>query len=309
MTRACIALIACSFLLSACAPELGPCDDQAARRVVYDDTGSPAFEGQALMISSCGGGAFCHAPGIEPLDRRGVPFGLDYDVRLAEDEAGESTDRLRLNQSLTYEDRHAIWVEVEAGRMPVPGTAGEEILGAAPTYQRIDPVTGALTPLPTLETEEGREVLRNWLACRVPVVERTAPLAMGDGFGAVVERRDIVPLEPRWADIHERMIVPRCASAPCHGRAAEAGLELTDRAAAHAALVGMAASADDDCAGAGMLIAPMDPDASLFVHKLTGRDAAGDPVCGDLMPVSGGRIDPMSIENIRTWINNGAAND
>ena len=123
----------CSFfLLTACAPELGPCDDQAARRVAYDETGSPAFEGQALMIASCGAGAFCHSPGIDADDRRGVPFGLDYDLRVAEDEAGDSTDRLRTMQSLTYEDRHAIWVEVESGRMPVPGTVGADVLEAVP---------------------------------------------------------------------------------------------------------------------------------------------------------------------------------
>lgn len=300
--------LAIALLLSACAPEVGPCDDQAARRVVYDDTGSPAYEGQAIIVTSCGAGAFCHAPGIDADARRGAPAGLDYDLRVAEDDGGDSTDRLRRMQSLTYGDRHAVWAQVEAGRMPVPGPMGEEVLAAAPVYQRFDPVTETPTPMPTIDTDEGREILRNWLACRVPVVERTEP-GTGDAFGAVVSRRDVVPLEPRWSDIHARLIVPRCASAACHGRVGSAGLTLTDRSAALAAMRDAPASAADECSGAGPLIAPGDANDSLFLHKLSGRDAAGDPVCGDLMPGSGSRIDPMSLESIRAWIDAGALDD
>ena len=296
--------LAALLLLTACSTELGPCDESAARQVVYDESGSPAFEGQALMIGSCGSGGFCHSPGIDPADRRGVPVGLDYDVRLAED-ADAATERLRVNQALTFQDRHRIWVEVTSGRMPVPGDAGEEILTAAPTYSRYDSLSGTATALPALDTEDGAEILRNWLACRVPVVERTEPVADVEPIGAVVSRRDVVPLEANWADIYTRMIEPRCASAPCHGRSAAADLELSDQAMALAAMTNVAA-AGDDCMGAGMLIVPGDPDASLFVHKLSGRDAADAPVCGDLMPGSGSRIDGQSIANIRQWIMDGA---
>ena len=64
----------------------------------------------------------------------------------------------------------------------------EDVIAAAPSYSRLDSVTGETTPLPGLDTEEGREILRNWLSCRVPVVERTEPMER-DGhvpFGSVV---------------------------------------------------------------------------------------------------------------------------
>lgn len=299
-------LLAALLGAAGCVPELGPCDESAARRVVHDQTtGSPAYEGQALMITSCSAGGVCHAPDIDPAARNGVPVGLDYDVSIVEG-GGADLERLQTNHANVFAHRYRIWEQVVTGAMPPRGALDEGgALDGAPEYARYDSLTGEASPLPRVDTEEGAEILRNWLSCRSPVVERTEPSPDTSPIGAVVSRRDVIPLEPAWPDIYERMIAPRCATLSCHGESLAGGLDLRGEAEALAALVSTEATSDD-CAGAGVRIVPGDPDASLFVHKLSGRDASGAAVCGDPMPVSG-RIDPQSIENIRQWIADGAA--
>ena len=77
--------LALSFVLSGgCGPELGVCDEPQALRVAYDGlesidgappSGLPAYEGQALMIQSCGYGGFCHgADGIPVANRHAAPM-------------------------------------------------------------------------------------------------------------------------------------------------------------------------------------------------------------------------------------------
>lgn len=153
-----LSVLVLSGALSGC-DDLGPCDEAAAREVVYTDDaqGLPAYAGQALLTQSCGGGSFCHASNA--TDRHGAPAGLDFDLLLASSAA--ETEHLRSLQMVVFRHRDAIWRSIERGTMP-PGKIGETIseLGA--------PHRG----LPSLDSSEGREILRNWLACGVPVVER-----------------------------------------------------------------------------------------------------------------------------------------
>jgi hypothetical protein len=51
-------------------------------------------------------------------------------------------------------------------------------------------------------------------------------------------------------------------------------------------------------------VVPMDPDNSLLMKKISGT-----PPCGTPMPPSGGMLEAAKIEQIRTWIMNGAMND
>lgn len=310
MTRA--SMLCAALLAVGCNPEIGPCDVGDARRVVYDGAGTPAFEGQALMIQSCGHGAFCHSSDIPIENRKGVPEGLEYDLRLASfaaDAEPESTERLREMQRRAFAHRHAIWDQVARGGMPVRDAVGEEVLGAAPVYKRFDPSTGDAAPLPGLDSEAGREVLRNWLACGLPIVERTEPIGDGqavESVGWVVPGVDVEPLAPSWPDIYARLVEPRCASAPCHGAQTAGGLDLRGESETLDRLrSGVGAGAP--CLGAGTpMIDTEDPDGSLFLQKMTGRDASGAPVCGDLMPIGGARVDPRSLEAIRAWIAAGA---
>ncbi len=304
--------------LAACGDELGACDIESARRVVYDGDGTPAFEGQALMIGSCGWGAFCHSEAIPLANRYGAPFGLDYDLSLAAynaDAEVEETERLRVMQRRAFEHRHAIWSQVVSGGMPI---RRPEVVEGAPSYHRLDLRTGLSSAMPSLETPQGQESLRNWLACELPVVERTASVAdtqaAAPEVGYVVPSQEVDPLLPEWNDIYERMIVRRCNSSDCHGvgaagsldlRGGDADLPIEVRAAtALEVLRAGEASGPEDCglsaAGVALLV-PGDPDASLLYQKLRGIDAAGEPVCGDAMPI-GGRISDASLMAIGQWI-------
>ncbi len=142
-------------------PELGECDETVARVVVYTDDaqGLPAYAGQALINQSCGAGAFCHSEGA--VDRHGAPLGMDFDLALATDEA--QTERLRRDQATAHRLGRWILLEVQQETMP-PGAIGAEVAASGPAYRN----------LPALFSPEGKETLRNWLACGSPVVERVS---------------------------------------------------------------------------------------------------------------------------------------
>jgi hypothetical protein len=59
-----LATLATATFASGCPATVGDectTDDLArARRVAYTGDGQPAYEGQALLISSCGGASYCH---------------------------------------------------------------------------------------------------------------------------------------------------------------------------------------------------------------------------------------------------------
>ena len=185
------------------------------------------------------------------------------------------------------------------------------------------------TPLATLETPEGREILRNWLACGSPLVERwtaylpsdcdtNADCASGlctagecEAAGDVVPRLER-PLEPNWRSIYLQVVEPNCITPGCHapdpanGNAISAGLDLTDLEAGYAALIDVEASMEEDlgaeCGFEGRIrIIPGDPDNSLFLNKLEEET----PDCGDQMPF-GQPIDAAQITVIREWIMAGA---
>lgn len=168
--------------LADCTSDLGACDEAEARRIVFtdDEAGSPAYAGQALIHQSCGEGAFCHSPDIPAADRYGAPAGLDFDLSLATD--APSVERLRRGQLELYRHRELAMRTVERGTMP-PSGVGREVVDAATRYRN----------LPAIDTPEGRAILRNWLACGAPVVERTAEDRPAD----VAPVGTVVPPAPR----------------------------------------------------------------------------------------------------------------
>ncbi|MFT5355208.1 MAG: hypothetical protein ACI9KE_002424 [Polyangiales bacterium] len=172
----CLWLIA----LAGCYPAVGPCDESAARQVYLSDVaGEPAYGGQALINQSCGDGSFCHTSSASATDRFGTPRGLDFDLRLATSD--EDTERLRADQLRTFRWRRAILRTQRSGSMP-PGVQGAAVLG------------GSYAGLPSLDSDEGQEILRNWLACGAPVVERTS--ARGADVvpvGAIISRQGDCP--------------------------------------------------------------------------------------------------------------------
>lgn len=191
LTAAIAALVA--VVLGGCGDDLGPCDPGAARQVVYDREGFPAYEGQALVHASCGSGAFCHSAEARGLARVGAPAGLDFDMAIASvGTAGDPAALARLSRghANVIEWRDDIHDEVEAGTMPPWGEATLIPHANVPRYRRIA-TDGSVTRLPHVDSIEGVDVLRNWLACGAPIVERT------EGTGTIGDVVPVGPAEPR----------------------------------------------------------------------------------------------------------------
>ena len=317
-----------ALALAGCPPTVGTrandCNDEDAREVVYRLDGTPAYIGQAMLVQSCAsGGNFCHAE--DARDRYGVPFGLDFDAALATDTAA-SLERLARIQNTIHRHRNDIYRAILSGSMP-PGAAGDAL--DTELYFRIPDPAVEPTSIESLDSERGRESLRNWLACGSPMVERTAPLASPTrcmtnadcpvtglcdvGVRECVGVGDVVPgldlhIDPTWPSIYERVIVPSCAVAiGCHGADVPvAELELSSEMMAYDRLVGVAASTNivlgGACGGMGLVrVVAGDPDASLLVQKIEGRQS-----CGSAMPLTSSVLTESALTAIREWIAAGA---
>jgi len=311
------------FATSGCGQSVGSdCDEARARTVVYNASGSPAYAGQAMLISSCAGdGAFCHADAA--LHRYGAPYGMNFDPTLADGarfpDLATGASHLYAAQVASHHFRDDIYSQVVSGLMP-PGGLGQTTMGSE--YRTFSATDTTGTPLPSLRSAEGREILRNWLACRSPVVEATTPITSpscqtdadclthhcDDGHlcvpvGAV--EMGHAPTTPNWSSIYATILVPSCARAGCHdaaGAAFSGHLDLSTSAIGYAALVGVAGSN----AVCGTRIVARDPTTSYFVAKLEGTQ--NPTTCGGTMP-TGGMLAPSQIAIIRTWITNGAMMD
>lgn len=179
-----MASLCVTLVVGGCQPELGECDLEAARSpIYYDENGFPGYPGQALVEVSCGAGAFCHTQGIPAEDRLGAPVGIDLDVAVALDPA-EVEGRLRYARRVAWNLRHSIYAQVLAGSMPPPPPSGATALGAGARY-RAYRGTAEERALPAIDSAEGHEILRNWLACGAQIIEATEGESQGVG--------DIVP--------------------------------------------------------------------------------------------------------------------
>lgn len=291
-----------------CFPEVGECDPIAAQRPVYDQGGVPAYEGQALMLSSCGSNGVCHGePDEARLDARfGVPAELMFDVQLASFDARIREDEIARQRRARFRILQVsgnVLDAVHRGAMPPPSdgpeSPAEQFYAQAPVYSNADEEF-----LPPANSEEGMEILRNWLACGAPVIERT--VARPDGVDSVTAARLVrTPLEPTWTSIYNDLLATRCNSAICHGGNPDAGFRvLNDDAMGtlDSLLTGAASSATGlECVEDGApLIVPGDPSASLLYRKVT-----ASPTCGDSMP-PGGSVSEANRMAIEQWIEDGA---
>lgn len=179
-------------LASACSTDLGPCDPTAARAVAYDQGEVPAYEGQALMRVSCGNGGYCHSALAAGGARFGVPLGLDFDMAVASRDEGydeEAAGRLGRGRAHVVEHAESIYDAVESGVMPPFGRATITAHADLPRYRRAG-LAGSEAHLPAVDSAEGVELLRNWLSCGAPIVERVDAHPMGvSAVGDVVPRR------------------------------------------------------------------------------------------------------------------------
>jgi hypothetical protein len=165
--------------LCACEPDLGVCEDEVARALVYDEAGQPAYAGQALLHVSCGHGSYCHSAEATGRLRFGVPLGFDFDVAPVGDGDHEALARLVAGTDTVAARSRAIFRTVEKGDMPPWGEATLEIHVNAPRYRFVE--GEGTRRLEHVDSFEGLEILRNWLACGAPVVERTEGTSEGVG--------------------------------------------------------------------------------------------------------------------------------
>jgi len=340
------------------APIPGP----AAFALAYRSTdGLPMFEGQALVQASCGNGQFCHTPNAEGADRIGVPKTLDYDVALActdptvdstcanlqpcEGEEIESAYCERLSRLEDNRNSAASWgegmiSEIRNGTMP-PGEAGEQVVDRTPWF-RADG-----SPLPEWGSSEATDIVRNWLACKAPVVARAelapsqdlelAPCESVEGEVCVYNGPQGSLPDPNWSSIYWSVMFTQCVI--CHGPAnsnidqnpnnpnedgripggaSAQGLEVLDLTGSDPTDTSNWAF-ESHSALVNAPASPLGPCAAQGVNVIP-NDSAGSlmiqkmyaiQTCGGEMPLGGGSqtIPTPVIQVIEDWINMGAPND
>ncbi|MBX3246426.1 MAG: hypothetical protein KF901_04515 [Myxococcales bacterium] len=348
-------------LVTGCRPDLGECNENAARQVVFlggsgIDDGLPLYAGQAMTQLHCGNGGFCHSPAATGAGRAGAPAGLDFDVALAcppdapccteasceayartscnsrpEGERAacqmetfetqmarvrRASARLAANQEVVFRYRHDILRTLRDGSMP-PGAAGQSVRPSVDYYREFDGASFT-NPLPEADTPEGREIIRNWLACGSPVLEASRNPGAMDQPGARCMAEDgevglcafragaIEPPDPTWNSIYDRIVRPLCLD--CHRPGnpffgpGEQELDYSDRMGALTAMLNVAAEGSACADDGDLLISPGSPMDSVFYTKMTST-----PTCGDIMPL--GRETGLPDEvlaPIRQWITAGA---
>jgi hypothetical protein len=276
--RTCLATLLLTCLLG-CRSELGECDTLAANELVYGRDGLVATKGQALVHDSCGNGAFCHAALATSKRRYGAPARMDFDML-------PSPTGLSEVRGLAED----VWKLVRTGQMPPVGS-GSSVIGDGAWLA--DVARDHEAPrLPALATDEGKAILRNWLACGAPVVVDTrVPRGVQPGSSTF----DAGDGTPTWSAIFQGILLPTCATQGCHsGASAAGGLALEDACDAYAALFQPGA-----CDEAPVLAGSAD--SSLLIDKLE----SDQPRCGTPMPPTGPLPEGMKAA-VRAWIEGGA---
>lgn len=336
---------------------LGEGDVDLALEVVYSPAGDPAFAGQALVNQGCGGAAFCHSGGVErcrtdedcgdPLTCRdnvcrippentfGAPLGLSFDLTAAStsgDVEQERSRRLVHDQLAIFDLRALVWEQVASGRMPPGREAGgeysENIRDLGIEWERVGDDGLTFSPLPTIDTPEGREIFRNWLAAGAPVVERYE--ARRDrqpnftGYTVPICERNCVDVN--WPAIYRGIVRRGCIGSRCHDDDdPEADLDLDcgtedettgcsiengDGDAVYGELV-LRFARGSRCNptlvqahfGQGYLVEPGEPNDSILFQKV---EREGREVCGSRMPLGGNPLSEQRLCALREWIACGA---
>jgi OmcA/MtrC family decaheme c-type cytochrome len=107
-----------------------------------------------------------------------------------------------------------------------------------------------------------------------------------------------------FSSIAAEILVPRCASAACHGGSPPASFPTLDAAVAYDAIVGVPSQQ----ASGVSLVEPFAPERSYLLLKLRG-EAGGVGGIGTLMPIGDAALDPSQVAAVEAWIANGAPND
>lgn len=130
----------------------------------------------------------------------------------------------------------------------------------------------------------------------------TMPSGDGTEGGDFVADFEIRGLQSSLDSIQANIFGPTCSVGGCHsgptGGPLPQGMDLTSADASFTDLVGVPSSENPGV----QRVTPGDSDASYLVQKLEGT-----AIVGQTMPAGGEPLDQVTIDVIRTWIDNGAA--
>ena len=174
-------------------------------------------------------------------------------------------------------------------------------------------------PLPGLDASAGQDMMRNWLSCGSPVVEKSQAPSNGQMPGDTCTSGEVGdcrvsnetdPPQPTWTWLYENYFSTLECTA-CHetGGASQGTMILgTTSTMAYSAMVDAQTAADAMCSGQTIVV-PGDADASNLVHKLEGQLPDGGAICGNRMPFGGRAPNAAVLQAVRDWIDAGAMNN
>jgi hypothetical protein len=186
-------LAAMSAGVGACDEDLGACDEAAANELVYGRSGLVATKGQALTHDSCGQGSTCHSSAAKGESKHGVPADLLFDML---------PRPTGVNRILSQRDN--MWDSVTSGQMPPK----EYAVGDGDWRFDVDRL--GMEKLPALSTDEGKGILRNWLACGAPVVVDTKIPSWSTKPAPVAATPS-----SEWTGLHQDLRL-HCSNGSCH---------------------------------------------------------------------------------------------
>jgi OmcA/MtrC family decaheme c-type cytochrome len=115
---------------------------------------------------------------------------------------------------------------------------------------------------------------------------------------------DAAGVDATFTSISEKILVPRCASAACHGGTSPPNFPRLDAGASHDAIVQVASQQ----ASGLSLVEPFLPEQSYLLLKLRGDGGTVGGIA-TTMPLADAALDPSEISAVEAWIANGAQND
>ncbi|MEM6957327.1 MAG: hypothetical protein AAF645_16670, partial [Myxococcota bacterium] len=236
-------VVALALTLGGCRAKLGECNEPALR-IVYTVEGNPMFAGQALTQRYCANGE-CHNSSVTGSGRRGAPFGFDMDTvhldvaactpgTLNTDACLLEQRRLAVATQVAFDFRDLSWNEIEQDRMPPVGARNLPDTDTSGLFFSLtdggDPNT--TDPVPSLREPEGRELIRNWLACGLPIVGVLEPTRDTASFEQACPESTIpddsffqcrfapiprMEIAPNFDDIFAFIEQQQCNTSACHG--------------------------------------------------------------------------------------------
>ena len=340
------ASVAVSLVALSCTEDVGPCPDDGLQG---QDTVLVAkqvqYAGQAIMNRSCA--IQCHNHTLTGTARNGAPHGLDFDLTpISEGADGTDPDMptlnskngtvinlteqaaadLRARQRLVFEKRNDIWQQVKDGLMPPDGKFAplrvlKDLIADSPEETPCKRATVGFQPITTKPTQD---ILRDWLACSVPIVEAYGKDVGINGVNGKVgyqylsctgttDKDDggmpssdagtpdaggnmkVVTLEDLQDDVFDTY-----ACSACHPSQNPKGRTLTF-ASIDALYASLVTDTAVKCNGKPY-ITPGDPSMS-WLYDVISKD---DPGCGTERMPQGQKMTTAQIKEVSDWITQGA---